>query len=174
AARAIRSRDRSPGQRAQRCLGLGWAVMGGTLRAGPSHRNLYPRLHGAQANASDAATREGGARTLARSVPKIPTKSTLTDAGIAPPDGRDRTPLRPSTRRPPSVLARNSSRRELDDRNASIPPGRVAPIAREGGEHTVGELPEAVALGLVVHDCRLHRDSAEDDGRMGSKVVIPG
>ena len=48
-----------------------------------------------------------------------------------------------------------SSRRQLDDRDASIHLGRVPSVGREGGEDAVSELPESVALGLIVSSCRL-------------------
>lgn len=52
------------------------------------------------------------------------------------------------------IPSRESTPGQLDDRDASIHPGRVASIAREGGEHPVSQLPESVALALVVHDRR--------------------
>src|SRR5262249_54731552 len=80
--------------------------------------------------------------------------------------------------RPGELIAADSrpgsAGRWLDDREAPVHRGSVAPIAREGGEDTVGELPEPVALGLVLDDGRVHRDPAEDEVRMGSQVVIPG
>jgi hypothetical protein len=51
--------------------------------------------------------------------------------------------------------------------------GRVTSIARISGEHAVGQRPQPLSIRLMVDHRGSHRDSTEDDVRMGSEVVIP-
>jgi len=66
------------------------------------------------------------------------------------------------------------ARRQLHDRDH--PPGlrRLLAVARVLGEDTVGELPQTLALGLVLDDLGPKRQTAVDDVGMLAQVVVPG
>ncbi len=64
--------------------------------------------------------------------------------------------------------------RKPNNRDRSMCHGRFTTICGVGRKHAVRHGPQPLSVSFVVHDSGSHRDSTEDDSRMGSDVVIPG